>query len=158
MRTKLWGGPRGRIYGGWGSIALLIFAGAAFGQANAGANVCGNWVNTSDSAKKLTVAEKGDTIHVEEMSGSRVVLDYTCPLNGQECEAKENGRPLKVMTYLNGPNLVELQERGSEVEKRRFVPGTDGKKMQLEVIPLSSSEKTETVAFERESSADSEKN
>jgi hypothetical protein len=144
-------------------VASVILAGVlavgALGQSNATSGaLSGVWVSSSDSAMKLTLDAKDNQIHFQETNGGKLVIDYTCPTSGQECQAKEDGHTEKVMVYFNGPKLVELTERGSEVDKRRFELSPDGNTMQLEIIPLSSSGKTETMKFQRETPASSKSN
>ena len=48
--------------------------------------------------------------------------------------------------------LVEIKERGQDVEKRRFSLGQDGKTMQVEIIPLSSDAKSTTRTYQKQDS------
>ena len=139
------------------TLAVLILAFAltpiSFAQAaSSPPDLSGTWLDTSNAAVKLALTEKGDKIQVREMDGDKVTADYTCALSGEQCETKEDGRPVKVMMYFNGSKLVEIKERGSDVEKRRFSLGQDGKTMQVETIPLSSSGKSSTQSYRKEDS------
>ncbi len=51
--------------------------------------------------------------------------------------------------YFNGPNLVMLETKGSEVVKRRFGPTEKGDTLELEVIPMGADGKPETLHFQR---------
>ncbi len=115
-------------------------------------DLSGTWQDSSNAAQKITLHEKGDTIQVHETDGDRVVADYTCNLSGQQCQIKEDGRPVKVMIYYNGSKLVEIKERGSDVEKRLFTLGQDGKTMQVEIVPLSSGGKSTTHTYQKQDS------
>jgi hypothetical protein len=58
-----------------------------------------------------------------------------------------------VSLWFNGPKLVELETRGSEVVKRRFeiISQGDGANevMEMELIPIVPSEKTQTFRYKR---------
>jgi hypothetical protein len=99
-------------------------------------DLSGTWLD--GAASKITFNEKGDEIQVREMDGDRVIADFSCNLSGQQCDVKEAGHTVKVTMYYNGSKLVEITERGNDVEKRRFSLGQDGATMQMEIIPLSS--------------------
>lgn len=138
-----------------GALAVLAiafaFAPISFAQAAASdPDLSGTWLDNSNSAAKITFSEKGDKIQVREMDGDRVVADYTCNLSGEQCQFKENGHPVKVTMYYNGSKLVEILERGKDVEKRRFSLNQDGKTMQVETIPMSSEGKTTTRTYQKE--------
>lgn len=55
--------------------------------------------------------------------------------------------------WFNGPKLVELETRGTEIVKRRFSIAGDGDTMDLETIPIFPSGKIETAHFKRVPSA-----
>jgi hypothetical protein len=54
-----------------------------------------------------------------------------------------------VALWFNGPKLVELRTRGSEVTRRRFTLTSDGKSLEVELSPMSSPGKTEILAYSR---------
>jgi hypothetical protein len=119
-------------------LLAIALAPLSFAQAASDPDLSGTWLDSSNSAEKITFNEKGDKIQVREQDGDKVLADYTCNLSGQQCNVKEAGHPVKVMIYYNGSKLIEIKERGSDVEKRRFSLGQDGKTMLVETIPLSS--------------------
>jgi hypothetical protein len=112
----------------------------------------GTWVDQSNAGSKIVLLEKGDKIQVREMDGDRVLGDYTCNLSGSQCVVKEDGRSVNVMIYYNGSKLVEIKERGNDVEKRRFTLADDGKTMQVELIPLSGEGKTIRRTYQKQDS------
>lgn len=131
----------------------FAFAPILFAQGAASPpDLSGNWVDSTNSTQKITISEKGDTIKVREMDGDRVVADYTCNLSGQPCKFKEEGRPVQVTLYYNGSKLVEFKQRGNEVEKRLFTLSNDGKTMQVETIPLSSTGKSNQRTYQKQDS------
>ena len=58
--------------------------------------------------------------------------------------------------WFNGPKLVEMETRGSEIIKRRF-QAEEGDMVEVEVIPIVPSGKTEVVRLHRVSESDSRK-
>ena len=128
-----------------------ILAAPMFGQAsNAQPDVSGTWVG---GAGKMILNEKDGKLHLQSFNGNSLASDYTCALDGSECAIKEAGHSEKVMVYFNGPKLVEIKERGSDTGKRRFTLSQDGKTLQVEVVPLNSDQKPETLTFQRQDPA-----
>ena len=99
----------------------------------------GTWV--------LEAKETGVRV-VQEANGQKMA-EYECNTMGRECEMQEDGRSAKVSMWFNGPRLVQMRTRGSEVVKRRFHVTGDGNTLELEVIPIAPSGKTEIVRMSR---------
>lgn len=139
-----------------GGLAVVVLAFVltpmSFAQSASDPDLSGTWLDQSNANEKITLIEKGDKIQVHETDGGRVIADYTCNLSGAECKVKENGRTVSVTIYYNGPKLVEIKQRGSEAEKRRFWLGEDGKTMSVEIIPLSGEGKTTTHTYQKQDS------
>lgn len=137
-----------------GALAVLLFASAfapiSFAQGASDPDLSGNWLDNANSAVRISLKEKDDKIQVHEQDGDRVIVDYTCNLNGQQCNFKEEGRKATVTLYYNGPKLVEITECGNQVEKRTFALAQDGKTLQVDTIPLSSQGKTSTRTYRKE--------
>lgn len=112
-------------------------------------SLSGTWVLTRDSTVKLVVEQMPDKIHVKELKGDAVLTEYTCNVDGKDCSIKEEGHAAKVALWFNGPKLVELRTRGSEVTRRRFTLGGDGKSLEVELSPMSTPGKTEILAYSR---------
>lgn len=68
---------------------------------------------------------------------------------GRECKIREGGKSATVSMWFNGPKLVELETRGSDVIKRRFSVDEKGETMDVEVIPISQGSKPEVLHFKR---------
>ena len=113
------------------------------------ASLSGTWVLGKDSSVKLVVEQTPEKIHVKELKGDEVRTEYTCNLDGKDCSIKEEGHSAKVALWFNGPKLVELRTRGSEVTRRRFTLTGDGKSLEVELSPMSSPGKTEILAYSR---------
>ena len=86
-------------------------------------------------------------------NGTQTVEEFKCNTMGKECAGKDAGRPSKVSLWFNGPKLVELETRGTQVVKRRFIISGDGDTMNLETIRIVPTGKSETVHFRRVPSA-----
>ncbi len=139
-------------------IALTLagaFSAVVMAQTSTEPDVSGTWVQSSNGAIKWILTQKDGKMHVQEMNGDRVVGDFTCALSGQECEVKEDGRSEKVMLYYNGPKLVAIRVRGDDALKQRLSVSPDGKTLQVETVPLSASQKAETLTFQRQAEASS---
>lgn len=115
-------------------------------------DLTGTWISESNVSQKLILDQKGGKIHVQEMNGEKVDVDFTCSTSGQECEAKENGHSEKVTMYFNGAKLVELRERGNDTIKQRLALSNDGKVLTVETVPLSSQEQIRIESFRRQPS------
>ena len=113
-------------------------------------DVSGTWLSDSNSATKWILEQKDGKIHVREMTGDKVDVEFTCALNGQECPTKEQGHSEKIMMYFNGDKLVEIRERANGAVKQRLTVSADGKTLSVETLSLSSDEKPETQAFRRQ--------
>lgn len=134
------------------SVCGLLLAAAlpsSFAFAGQTPNLSGTWLADSNGSLKLIFDQKDGNIHVQEVEGDKVKADFTCTLNGQECSVKEDGHSEKVMLYFNGTKLVEIRERGPETIKQRFGVSDDGKTLTEETVPLSSTQKAETLSFRR---------
>jgi hypothetical protein len=129
-------------------ILILLAAGAAMAQT--APSLSGTWQAENDQSMKWVVAQTGDEVHIRESDGSAIKSDFTCAANGKECSVKDSGRAEKVSLWFNGQTLVELCTRGSDVVKRRFSLDSDGKTLEVEVLPIVPPGRTEKIAFTRE--------
>ena len=88
-------------------------------------------------------------IRVLRENNGQKVAECECNTMGRECEVKEDGHSAKVSMWFNGPVLVQMMTRGSEVFKRRFHVGSDANMLELEIIPIAPAGKTELVRLSR---------
>jgi hypothetical protein len=130
-------------------LIAIAAAGTAAAQTAPQPSLSGTWVLQKDSSVKLVVEQMAEKIHVQESRAGAVVTDYTCNFDGKDCAIKEEGHSAKVALWFNGPKLVELTTRGSEVTRRRFTLAGDGKTLEVEFSPMSSPGKTEVLAYSR---------
>jgi len=79
-------------------------------------------------------------------------VEFQCNTVGKECSEKHG----KVSMWFNGPKLVVMETRGSDVVKRRFEASADGGALEMEVIPIAPSGKTEKVALKRVTSTNAQ--
>lgn len=137
------------------AIVVAMIAGAfapgMLAQTSAKPDISGTWVESSNATVKWVFALKDDSMHVREMNGDKLIADFTCVIDGQECAVKEDGRPLKIMMYYNGPAFITIRERGpNDVHKERITLSPDGKTLEVETVPLFDSQKSEKLTFERQ--------
>ena len=96
-----------------------------------------------------TLEDKNGAIRVTQESNGHKIAEYECSLAVRECEIKEGGHSAKLSMWFNGPILVQMRTRGSEVVKRRFHVTGDGNILDLEVIPIAPGGKPEVVHMNR---------
>jgi hypothetical protein len=114
--------------------------------------IVGAWLTEGsvDSGAASWVLERdGDTIHVTELQNGEKQSEFKCNTKGRECDAKDSGRPAKVSFWFNGPKLVQMETRGSEVFKRRFSASNGGEALEVEVIPIVPQGKAVVLRFKR---------
>jgi hypothetical protein len=136
------------------SLSILLLASSAFADDESNrAKLMGKWRQSDGNAEaKSTWALEevsADSIHVTSSSGAQTVAEFECNTVGKECAVKDAGRKSKVSMWFNGPKLVELETKGTQVVKRRFSITADGNTMDLETIPIAPAGKAETSHFER---------
>jgi hypothetical protein len=132
---------------------LLLCSMGLAGQSEDRSKLMGKWElqGQNKSAKSLVwvVEDKGDSIRITRSVGDQIVSDFQCNV-GQECKVKDSGKSATVTMYFNGPRLVELETRGSDVVKRRFAAASKEDTMEVEVIPLlPAGGSNETLVFKR---------
>jgi hypothetical protein len=112
----------------------------------------GNWQQQDDSTKAATVwllEMKGAALHITESLGDQKVSEFECPPKGADCEGTVGGQKASVSMYYDGPALVQLVTKGSDVTRRRFAVTGQGDLMEIEVMPIVGSEKAETLHLKR---------
>lgn len=133
-------------------LAALIFSIAAFADDTDRAKLMGGWESqsgTGNSKETWLFEAKGDAVHVTYLQGDKKVAEFECDTDGKDCATKVAGHAAKISLWFNGSKLVELETRGSEVVKRRFAIAGAGEEMDLEIIPIASESKAETLHFKR---------
>ncbi|MEP6715944.1 MAG: hypothetical protein ABJC09_10235 [Terriglobia bacterium] len=132
------------------SSLLLAVAAAPLVVAAADYTWDGTWATSQGGQTELTLTRTDETVHVKEARDNKVLVEYTCKLDGKECEIRDEGHKAKVSVWVNGAKLVEVRTRGAEITRRRFTP-KEGGKLDVEETELSRPGKTETIAYERRS-------
>jgi len=133
-------------------LAALIFGVAAFADDIDRAKLMGGWESqsaTGSNRETWLFEAKSDAVHITYLQGDKKLAEFECDTDGKDCATKVAGRPAKVSLWFNGSKLVELETRGSEVVKRRFAVAGAGDEMDLEIIPIASDCKAETLHFKR---------
>jgi hypothetical protein len=129
-------------------LAGLMFSVAAFAGDGDRAKLMGGWESQTGTDHWMFEA-KGDAVHVTYLQGDKKLADFECDTDGKDCATKVGGHSAKVSLWFNGSKLVELETRGSEVVKRRFAVAGAGEEMDLEIIPIASDSRAETLHFKR---------
>jgi hypothetical protein len=138
-------------------LVFLSGVGALGSDQNDREKLIGSWelqyAPLTSLSSHWTFSEQGKSIHVTQLEGTNTVANFECDINGDSCEIKVSGKRAMVSLWFNGPKLVELETKGSEVVKRRFeiISQGDGagEVMEMEVIPIVPSEKTEIYRYKR---------
>jgi hypothetical protein len=143
------------------ALSTLFLASTAFADDDSSrAKLMGKWLQSDGNgeAKSTWELEEGlaDSIHVTNSSGAQTVAEFECNTVGKECAVKDAGRKSKVAMWFNGPKLVEMETRGSQVVKRRFSITGDGDTMDLETIPIAPEGQGRDIAFQARVSSDGE--
>jgi hypothetical protein len=116
------------------------------------AKLMGNWQRQDDSAKAATVwlfEMKGAALHITESHGDQKVSECECPPKGSDCEGTVEGKKASVSMYFDGPALVQLMTKGSDVTRRRFAVTGQGDTMEIEVMPIVGADKADTLHLKR---------
>src|SRR5579862_2244092 len=133
-------------------IALACCASAFANDSDSRAKLIGKWqapAEGSATAAEWSLRSDGDLMHISHSQGGRNIIDFECNTSAQECAAKESGRAVKISMWYNGPSLVLMEFRGSEVLKRRFSIPAGPDAMDLEIIPIVPDGKAETLHLRR---------
>jgi len=101
------------------------------------------------STSAWTFASKGDVLQITQVEGDKKVAKFECTTEGSPCEIKSAGKKAMISMWFNGPKLVQMETKGSDVLKRRFGILANGSTMEMEIIPVVPTGKTETFQFKR---------
>src|ERR1019366_7534122 len=116
------------------------------------AKLLGSWQAQDVSGKEATVwvlEMKGTALHISESLGDRKISEFECIPKGVECEGTVAGNKATVSMYYDGPALVQLETKGSDVTRRRFTVTGQPDMMDLEVRPIVGAGKAETLHLKR---------
>lgn len=132
------------------SLALGICALACAQDQDADrAKLAGAWQSMPDGGQSWVLSPQGDTLKVTEMESGNKVADFTCNTDGKECAVRIGGKKASVTFYYNGPKLVEIEQKGSDVIKRRFAAAPQTDAMEVEIMPIVPAGSNETLKFKR---------
>jgi hypothetical protein len=131
------------------ALVLVGVAGAADHPGRT--KLIGSWETAGGPqiAETWTLAADGEAMNIRRTKAGEVASELKCNTLGTECRLKEAGKPLHVSMWFNGAKLVVMETRGTEVLKRRFQAGEDGRTLEMEVIPIVPQGKTETIRLAR---------
>jgi len=114
--------------------------------------LAGTWQLQKGSDKDgsvWTLESKGDGVHIVRLQANQKLTDFECNTLGRDCDVTETGHHVKLSIWYNGPKLVQLETRGSEVVKWRLAVTGQGDTMEVEEIPVTPEGKTEILEFKR---------
>lgn len=107
----------------------------------------GAWEVTGGEKEVWVMEQKGDSIKITQSHNDQPLSQLQCKIGGGECQGKDSGHSAKVMMWFNGPKLVEMETRGSEVVKRLF--SANGDDMEMQVIPIVPEGKPQVIKLKR---------
>jgi hypothetical protein len=118
------------------------------------AKLIGTWETRQPQTLRATwiLAAKGSALQVTHIESDRK-SEVKCNTVGRECAVQDSGKPVKVSMWFNGPKLVVMETRGSEILKRRFQTVGDGNELDLEVVPIVPQRKRERFRLLRVASS-----
>jgi hypothetical protein len=132
--------------------ALLLCVPVLADDVSDRAKLLGSWQAQDVSGKEATVwvlEMKGTALHISESLGDRKISEFECIPKGVECEGTVAGNKATVSMYYDGPALVQLETKGSDVTRRRFTVTGQPDMMDLEVRPIVGAGKAETLHLKR---------
>ena len=131
---------------------LLLWVPVLADDASARAQLIGSWQQQDASGKGTSVwvvETKGNALHITNSQGDQKLSEIECRPTGAECEGTASGKKSKVTMYFSGPTLVQLETVGSDVIKRQFTVREQPDILELEVMPIIGSAKSETLHLKR---------
>jgi hypothetical protein len=130
--------------------ALVLCAPLLADDASDRAKLIGSWQDNSGKEGTVWVLDvKGTALHITESLADQKISEFECSPKGAECEGTVGGKKAKVTMYYDGPALVQLETRGSEVTRRRFTVTGQPDVMEIEVMPIQGPDKAETLHLKR---------
>jgi hypothetical protein len=128
--------------------APILCCMVAFADDDDRGKLMGSWQTDQDGSSWTFTAE-GASLRVTQTEGGSKIAEFACNVDGKACETKISGKKVAVTMWFNGPKLVLLETKGSDVMERKFAPDAKGDGMQVEVVPMVPAGKTETLTFKR---------
>lgn len=132
--------------------ALLLCVAVLADDVSDRAKLLGSWQAQDVSGKEATVwvlEMKGMALHISESLGDMKISEFECVPKGVECAGTVAGNKATVSMYYDGPALVQLETKGSDVTRRRFTVTGQPDMMDLELRPIVGPGKVETLHLKR---------
>jgi hypothetical protein len=138
----------------WTTVVLVSLGMAALADDQSDRQkLIGSWhqeaAAQNSSASSWTFSSAPNSIRITQLDGTNKVAEFACGTEGASCEIKTAGKKATVSLWFNGPRLVELETKGSEVIKRRFMILPNSDVMEMEVIPILPGGTPERLQFNR---------
>jgi hypothetical protein len=127
------------------TIALLLLAPLLADDTAARDKLIGSWREDGKAAAVWTLETRGEELHVLHSLPGGKDEEFQCNIMGRDCDVKLAGKHARVSLWFNGGMLVELEQRGTEIVKRRFRIASDGDAMEIELIPVAPIAKSPTT-------------
>jgi hypothetical protein len=134
------------------SLLVLLASAALADNTSDRAKLAGRWQvedGNGSGGATWTLERTSDAVKITQSQSGLKISEFECNVAGKECEISDNGHKATVSLWFNGPKLVELETKGSEVVKRRFSVVQQDDALEVEVIPVVPGGKTETLRFHR---------
>jgi hypothetical protein len=114
------------------------------------ARLLGAWQEQgSTPGVRWTFEESSKGLKITHSDASQKAITLDCNTMGRECTASGAGGKAKISMWYNGPKLVQMETRGSDVVRRRFSVAGDGQTLEVELTPISPAGKAETLRLKR---------
>lgn len=129
---------------------VIFLSSIALGDdAAQGAKVVGSWVQEGSKDPTVVIAQDNNKLRLTRSDADHKGISFECDTVGRDCETKDNGKKATISFWFNGPNLVVLETRGSEVTETTYRPSADGITLDVNVSPVSPPGKPETLHLKR---------
>src|SRR5262249_26876443 len=128
------------------SVAMLSPSVFAQDEDAQRAKLNGSWQGTDQAV--WTIQGQSGGIRLTHSQCEKKLVEIVCSF-GKECDAKDEGKKVKITFFYAGPKLVVMEINGDSVVKRSFGFGQAGDVMELETVSVAPAGKGETVTFTR---------
>ena len=139
----------------WGPAAiiasLVILSSVAFAQDEAQREkLNGSWQGSDQAV--WTIQGQDGGIRLINAQGEKKIVEIVCAF-GKECDAKDEGKKVKITFFYAGPKLVVMETKGDTVIKRSFGFGSSGEAIEVETVSIAPAGETQKVTLTRVTTA-----
>jgi hypothetical protein len=134
-------------------VGVLLLVPSAFADDESDrAKLIGRWEQSDGKGEVRStwaLETSADSIRVTNLNRSQTVLQFECNTMGKDCAVEFGGKAATLSMWFNGPKLVEMETRGTRILKRRFCVADGGETLDVEIIPIVPTGKSEIAHFKR---------